>query len=407
MSVINQNEILKFAKLVVDAGWEWCGVQESIPPEIPKMVVRKGKITKYVPAEPETFDPGKLAKAYLTPQENKMTLKEKLHAIYEALTVIEKRGENTMQHYDYVKAADVTHAIRKQLVTQKVYAEINFDFVGGPFNIARAKDKDAPFSAVLVKCSIVFHDLESNEILTGSGLGTGADTGDKAAYKAQTGALKYALKNSFLVADDADPEADTSVDEGGYSDRPAPEEIPDFQDVKRGPNLPAQPVRQDRPTQAASKAAEENPFESPAPKAAAIDPEIQQYTDIKGLTESLQDGTIAPENVPGKGDAFEGPDDDGAMPSEVELADFTKKYHALGTALADKGKLKASKGIPAPIKLKTFLLSVTGAPTPKKMTKAQWLNFYARVDKALANSEVGYVGLVKIINKANGVDDKK
>ena len=36
--------------------------------------------------------------------------------------------------------------------------------------------------------------------------GEGADTGDKAPYKAMTGALKYALLQSFLLASGDDPE---------------------------------------------------------------------------------------------------------------------------------------------------------------------------------------------------------
>jgi hypothetical protein len=38
--------------------------------------------------------------------------------------------------------------------------------------------------------------------------GQGLDSGDKAPYKAMTGALKYALLQSFLLATGDDPEAD-------------------------------------------------------------------------------------------------------------------------------------------------------------------------------------------------------
>jgi hypothetical protein len=42
--------------------------------------------------------------------------------------------------------------------------------------------------------------------------GTGTDKGDKAVYKAMTGALKYGLRHAFLIPDESDPEADTSTD---------------------------------------------------------------------------------------------------------------------------------------------------------------------------------------------------
>ena len=118
-----------------------------------------------------------------------MTLPEKLHQIYSAIDQVEKRGRNQMQKYDYIKAADVTNAIRKQLIMLRVYAEINFEFVGPAYTIAREKAPNAPFSAVMVKCTIAFHDLDdvSKGPIFSSGLGTGADTGDKAAYKADDG----------------------------------------------------------------------------------------------------------------------------------------------------------------------------------------------------------------------------
>ena len=51
-----------------------------------------------------------------------------------------------------------------------------------------------------------FVDARSGEELTVRVAGEGADTGDKAPYKAMTGALKYALLQSFLLASGDDPE---------------------------------------------------------------------------------------------------------------------------------------------------------------------------------------------------------
>jgi hypothetical protein len=107
---------------------------------------------------------------------------------------------------------------------------------------------------------------------------------------------------------------------------------------------------------------------------------------------------------PEKGDAFEGPDED-RMPTEAELDTYRKAFNALGNDLADKGKLKASKNLPAPVKLRVFLLSITGANSPKEMTNSQWIDFFNRVDKAVG-LETGYVGLAKLVNKANGIEDK-
>ena len=51
-----------------------------------------------------------------------------------------------------------------------------------------------------------FTDNESGECLSSSAIGWGADTQDKAPYKAMTGALKYLLRTTFLIPDELDPE---------------------------------------------------------------------------------------------------------------------------------------------------------------------------------------------------------
>ena len=45
-----------------------------------------------------------------------------------------------------------------------------------------------------------FHDGESDETLTLEGIGEIDQDGGKGIYKAQTGAMKYALMRNFLVA---------------------------------------------------------------------------------------------------------------------------------------------------------------------------------------------------------------
>jgi hypothetical protein len=56
-----------------------------------------------------------------------------------------------------------------------------------------------------------FSDVDSGEEIVAKVAGQGLDSGDKAPYKAMTGALKYALLQSFLLATGDDPE-DERVD---------------------------------------------------------------------------------------------------------------------------------------------------------------------------------------------------
>ena len=54
-------------------------------------------------------------------------------------------------------------------------------------------------------------------------LGDGADTGDKASYKAMTGAMKYALRQTFVIETGDDPDDTPSdVQERAPKDKPAP-----------------------------------------------------------------------------------------------------------------------------------------------------------------------------------------
>ena len=73
-----------------------------------------------------------------------------------------------------------------------------------------------------VVMAYTFADVDSGEEITAKVAGQGLDAGDKAPYKAMTGALKYALLQSFLLATGDDPEderADRSLHAPG-SDRP-------------------------------------------------------------------------------------------------------------------------------------------------------------------------------------------
>jgi hypothetical protein len=57
-----------------------------------------------------------------------------------------------------------------------------------------------------VVMAYTFADVDSGEEIIAKVAGQGLDAGDKAPYKAMTGALKYALLQSFLLATGDDPE---------------------------------------------------------------------------------------------------------------------------------------------------------------------------------------------------------
>lgn len=297
-----------------------------------------------------------------------MTLLEKLHAVYKAIEFIEKSGHNEAQGYDYTRAVDMIKAARQALIDNRVWAEVDFDFVGEPFTIARAKNINAPLSAVRVKCKATFMDLDSTDTKKAAGLGAAADSGDKAVYKAQTGALKYAIRNAFLIPDEGmDPEADERVD---------------------------------RET-------------APRPKSAPA--EIPQYTDWRGTEAATPPTGYETEQIPSEpalrepGDDTESVAADMAVPPTLdELKAFKTRYSKLREDLADanKGALRNYEGLKVDKKVLNFLISVTGQTDPQKITKGQWLDFFERVDKCVA-LPTGWKGLAAVVDKANGIEPAK
>jgi ERF superfamily len=325
--------------------------------------------------------------------DRRKSLREKMYQVYNQIDFIAKDGKNSGQNYSYTKAVDVVRNVRAALLAQRIFAEINFDFVGGPYTIARSKEPNAPFSAVNVKCSITFHDLDStSETLTGSGLGTGADTGDKAGYKAMTGALKYALKTAFMIPDEAgdDAEADPTLDENANSS------LPDA-DPTDEPLPEAKPQPKEEKPKAAKKEKE---------KAASVPKSEIPAWPFKPTTETPAEAAAAvrderaatPEAAAG---------DSGDTLTEAEMEVFRKRFKKLSDDLTTDGKLKASKNLPVNRKILVFLLHITKAKDATTISKAQWTDFFKRVDAATASPEVGLVGLATLVNRANGVDEKK
>ena len=298
--------------------------------------------------------------------------KAKLKKIYELIDHVDKNGENTSQHYHYVRAADVVHLVRKTLADLGIYAEVNMTFDGGPYTIARAKDPSAPFAAVNVKCSVVLHDVDSDSYATGSGLGTGCDTGDKAVYKAQTGALKYALRNVTLLADEenTDPEADETVDEE-----------PNFQDARRGRPAPSHVEPKSQRAQENQKTAQTQISERPSsvPKAEIPAAAPVQQTLPKSSTVSTASADIA-------------------LPTEQEMIEYRNKFKKLGDDLSEpaKGGLKTSRSNPINRKILAYLLTYVGAKNATEVSKGQWTNFLAHVDDVIAKE--GYKSLAEQID---------
>lgn len=140
----------------------------------------------------------------------KQNLLQKLASAVAEIHNVEKSGRNEFHKYNYVKAADVAWAVRKALSSRNIFlvsdcVEIrNYEIPA----------KEGVMQAVEVKMQFSFFDGDAPDTapIVLHTYGTGTDKGDKAIYKAMTGALKYGLRNAFMIPDESDPEADSSVD---------------------------------------------------------------------------------------------------------------------------------------------------------------------------------------------------
>jgi hypothetical protein len=133
----------------------------------------------------------------------------KLVAAMGEIDAVTKEGRNELQKYKYVRAADVANEVRKVLVKHK----IAFTYSTGVHERWVVDRIDRNTGSVIgqmnysnLEVHFTFTDAESGDSITLNGIGCGQDTGEKAVYKAMTGALKYALRMNFIIPDESDPE---------------------------------------------------------------------------------------------------------------------------------------------------------------------------------------------------------
>lgn len=136
--------------------------------------------------------------------EAKKSLAGKLAKIYEAVGYVQKTGTNQAQGYKYVQAAEVAAIVREQLSKLNV--------IMTPTNIDVVSEGLTPSQKqvlLTLRFTWTLTDGDTGESISWQSIGTGSDATDKAAYKAATGALKYALLTGFLIPTGDDPENDS------------------------------------------------------------------------------------------------------------------------------------------------------------------------------------------------------
>jgi len=150
------------------------------------------------PIEPNPPTPNSPA----TEDSGRLNLRQKLAEVRRRIGYIQKRGHNERFNYNYVTAADIAGSVGDILSELGVVVIPSLENI--TYESALGRGETTRMAQVVM--AYTFSDVDSGEEIVAKVAGQGLDTGDKAPYKAMTGALKYALLQSFLLATGDDPE---------------------------------------------------------------------------------------------------------------------------------------------------------------------------------------------------------
>ncbi len=192
------------------------------------------------------------------------TIAEKIAKAAEEIGRLEKDGYNKFHDYEYVTEASVKAAVGPALRRNGLYI---LDVSHTPVTNVAGVD----FTKVLVMTVVTVSDGINH--VTSTALGSGTDKGDKAAYKAMAGGLKYALTSLFLIATGDDAEAD-----GGK-----PEAKPAKAASKTSDEASSKPAKATKAEKKAETKAEDKPAEDAPSATESTNASLKALELIKGI----------------------------------------------------------------------------------------------------------------------------
>lgn len=130
-----------------------------------------------------------------------------MHKARAAMGIVPKGGHNKFDKYDYAKLDDYIDVIQKPCDDNALIVISTIDNIEWCDDRATKQGGSEKVCRVHLRTEVIH--VESGESTSVTVMGEGQDRGDKAAYKAYTGARKYALANLFNLATGDDPETDS------------------------------------------------------------------------------------------------------------------------------------------------------------------------------------------------------
>ena len=129
--------------------------------------------------------------------------KNSLRKMLKEKGILKREGNNTFDNYKYFSEAQY-----KQLFTE-LFSAVKLELSFTELEYATFEGSEKRANGRMPKLEFRLMDVDTGfyeaTVITGEGI----DKGDKAGYKAYTGAIKYYLANTFLVATGDDPEKES------------------------------------------------------------------------------------------------------------------------------------------------------------------------------------------------------
>ncbi len=142
----------------------------------------------------------------------------KIVEVMKKIDYLQKDGQVTYgkTRYSYLSEEKITTSIRQALIEVglTIYP-VKMEVIGE----REVATKSGASTVLNILATYRIQDAESEDFIEVQALGEGMDSGDKAAYKAMTGAFKYAQRHTFAIPTGDDPDKTSSDELIGESSR--------------------------------------------------------------------------------------------------------------------------------------------------------------------------------------------
>lgn len=255
------------------------------------------------------------------------SLVRKLAGVMGDVERVPKSGYNDHHRYSYATEADISAAVRKGMSDRGLMLFPD---------VKKTEWDELPTRNGKMKlCTLTVHftveDGDSGETRTFEIIGQGSDNGDKASYKALTGATKYAMLKLFLIPTGDDPETQTAP--ASQQQQPKQAAAPKPPEAPKAATPPATPCDH------------EWDLKGKCSKCSAPEPKAEQPKELKDRTSKLW---LKAKSAGWAVDAFQGwcaKQLEHTKPSNLWSADEIARLEvAMIEALSDKTEEKMEVG---------------------------------------------------------------